>query len=462
MVYLIGLIIVATTCGRWVSAASSVLSVAAFDFFCVPPYLTFIVAEFQYTLTLIGMLAVAIVISTQAARLRDHTRDASGREARADALYRLSRNLAAQSGVFETARAAAALAEEVFGTRVLIFLPEGDRISFQKRTSEQLPLPRSEETVAQRALDEGRRAGHRTEVHPNASALYLPMRGTRASFGVLAVLPDAQGRIFSPEQQQMLDVFATQTALAMERTLSRRSEEESRFHMQTEQMRSSLLSAVSHDLRTPLASITGAASTLRSQGERLPPETRDELLESISEETERLSRLVGNLLDMTRFESGNVDLRRDFYPLEEIVGAALHRMERQLAGRSVHTELSETLPMLFVDDVLIGQVLWNLLDNAVKYTPAGTPIEIAGYSEPGVVVVEVRDRGPGIPEGEEERMFEKFRRGRSDGVRGAGLGLPICRAIVEAHRGSIRGLARSGGGAIIQVRLPDGQQGAQP
>ena len=161
--------------------------------------------------------------------------------------------------------------------------------------------------------------------------------------------------------------------------MSQRAAEETRVHMQTEQMRSSLLSAMSHDLRTPLASITGAASTLRSQGDRLPPETKQELLESISDEADRLSRLVGNLLDMTRFESGGVELRRDLYPLEEIVGTVLQRMEPQLEGRAVSTDLAENLPMVFVDDVLLGQVLWNLLENAAKYTPPGSPLEIAAF-----------------------------------------------------------------------------------
>jgi two-component system sensor histidine kinase KdpD len=223
--------------------------------------------------------------------------------------------------------------------------------------------------------------------------------------------------------------------------------------MQTEQMRSSLLSAMSHDLRTPLASITGAASTLRSQGDRLPLETKQELLESISDEADRLSRLVGNLLDMTRFESGGVELRRDLYPLEEIVGTVLQRMEPQLEGRAVSTDLAENLPMVFVDDVLLGQVLWNLLENATKYTPPGSPLEIAAFEDGGAVIIEVRDRGPGIPPGEEERIFEKFYRGKSDNVRGAGLGLPICRAIVQAHHGTIQAVPREGGGTIFRIAL---------
>ena len=235
--------------------------------------------------------------------------------------------------------------------------------------------------------------------------------------------------------------------------MSQRSAEETRVHMQTEQMRSSLLSAMSHDLRTPLASITGAASTLRTQNDRLPLETKQELLESISDEADRLGRLVGNLLDMTKFESGGVELRRDLYPLEEIVGTVLQRMEPQLEGRAVSTELAENLPMVFVDDVLLGQVLWNLLENATKYTPPGSPLEIAAFEEEGAVIIEVRDRGPGIPPGEEERIFEKFYRGKSEKVRGAGLGLPICRAIVQAHRGTIQALPREGGGTIFRISL---------
>jgi len=454
MLYLGGVVAIAVRCSRWVAVAASFLSVAAFDFFCVPPYLTFAVSDYQYGFTFAGMLAVALVISELTARIRMQAAHAIEREASTEALYRLSSRLAGETRVFEAARAAASLAEDVFGTRAILFLPEDGRLSFRRRTSDHLPVPPSEEPLAQWVFDHGQKAGLRTDTLPSATALYLPLRGARETFGVLAVLPDPAGRIFAPEQQHLLELFAGQTALAIERTLSQRAAEETRVHMQTEQMRSSLLSAVSHDLRTPLASITGAASTLRSQGDRLPPATRQELLDSISEEADRLSRLVSNLLDMTRFEAGGVELRRDLYPLEEIVGTALHRMERQLEGRTVSTDLAENLPLVFVDDVLIGQVLWNLLENASKYTPAGTPIELAAFAQEDSVIVEVRDRGPGIPPGEEERIFQKFYRGQTAGARGAGLGLPICRAIVEAHRGRIQARPRPGGGAIFRIRLP--------
>ncbi len=458
MVYLLGVVAVAASCSRETAVAASMVSVAAFDFFCVPPYLTFVVADYEYLVTFAGMLVVALVISTQTSRIRANARAALEREARTEALYRLSTNLAGQTRVFEAARAAAALAQEVFHTTVVILLPDDGRISFRKRTADQLPVPGAEELIAQWAFDRGRKAGQGMENFGEALAFYIPLRGARDSFGVMCVLPDAEKRVFLPEQQNLLDIFANQTALAIERTLSQKAAEDTRLRMETEQMRSSLLSAISHDLRTPLASITGAASTLRSQGEKLAPEVRAELLDSISEEAERLSRLVGNLLDMTRFESGTVELRREFCPLEEIVGAALQRLDRQLAGRAVSVSLPDDLPPVFVDDVLFGQVVMNLVENATKYTPSGTPVELAAEFSSGTVIFEVRDRGPGLPLGEEERIFEKFYRGNSAGRSGAGLGLAICRAIAQAHQGSIEAFNRPGGGAVFRVRLPAGKQ----
>jgi two-component system sensor histidine kinase KdpD len=397
------------------------------------------------------MLAVALAISTQTGRLRALVADASQREARTRALYRLSRDLAGETRVFDAARTAASLAQEVFGARVVIFLAEEGAISFHRRTSDDLPVPASEQTDAQRAFG--------GEPRTTRTALYLPLRAARETYGVMAVLAVA----FTPEQRQLLEVFAAQIALAIERTLSQRAEADTRVRMQTEQMRSGLLSAVSHDLRTPLAAITGAASTLRANADRLPEETRAELLESIAEEAERLSRLVNNLLDMTRFEAGGVQLQRDLFPLEEIVGAALQRLERQLDGRAVRVQIPDDLPMISGDDVLLGQVIWNLLENAIKYTPEGSPIDIMATRLPGdvpsgaAVQLDIADRGPGIAAGDEDRIFEKFYRGSrtaSAPASGAGLGLPICRAIVEAHGGTITVFARDGGGALFRLTLP--------
>jgi two-component system sensor histidine kinase KdpD len=455
MVYLLGVVAIALRCGRRVSVIASILSVAAFDFFCVPPYLTFVVVDYEYLVTFAGMLVVALVISTQTARIRAHALQAMDRESRAQTLYRLSRRLAEETRVFDTARAAAQLASQVFGAEVTIFLPEDGKVSFRKRTSDYLHVPTSEEEVAQWAFDHGMKAGRGTTKFTEALAIYVPLRGARENQGVMCMLSTTGEKGIQPEQETLVDLFAHQTGLALDRTLTQKAAEDTRLRMETEQMRSSLLSAVSHDLRTPLASITGAASTLNSQGEKLAPEVRRELLESISEEAERLTRLIGNLLDMTRFESGAVELTRDLCPLEEIVGSALQRVEWKMAGRPVKTAIPEDLAPVFVDDVLVGQVVTNLLENAIKYTPEGSPIELEAHSAGSEVILEVRDHGSGFAPGEEDRIFEKFYRGeRKKMSGGAGLGLAICRAIVQAHQGSIRAFNGPDGGAVFQVRLP--------
>jgi two-component system sensor histidine kinase KdpD len=223
--------------------------------------------------------------------------------------------------------------------------------------------------------------------------------------------------------------------------------------IKTEEMRSGLLSAVSHDLRTPLASITGAATSLLGQGEKFSAETRQELLESIADEAERLGRLVNNLLEMTRLDSGTAPVARDWYSVEKIVGATLQRLTKILAKHPVTARLPEDLPLVYVDEVLIGQVLANLLENAAKYTAAGTAIEIAAFAEGETVTVAVSDRGPGFAAEDVGRVFEKFYRGRADGVRGVGLGLAIAHAIVSAHGGTMEAANRPEGGAQIRFTL---------
>jgi two-component system, OmpR family, sensor histidine kinase KdpD len=453
MVYLLGVVVAAVRCEQAASVLASFLSVAAFDFFCVLPYYTFQVSEYEYLVTFAGMLAVALVISTQTSRIRLHAANEVERGSRTRALYRLSRRLSAQTRVFDVAMTAAEVAEEVFGIPIVIFLPEQGHISFRKRTSDQLPVPAAEEEVAQWCFDHGRKAGRGAELYPEASSTYMPLKGVGRVVGVLCIPPDRGEPLFGRDQQHLLDLFANQTALAMERTLNQNAAEAARFQVQAEEMRSSLLSTVSHDLRTPLASITGAASTLRSQWEKLVPEVREELLDSIYEEAHRMSRLVGNLLDMTRLESG-VQLQRDFYPLEEIVGAALHRMDTQVGRHQIVTRLPENLPLAYVDDVLFGQVIVNLIENALKYTPAGSTIEIAAEALPDALELTVADHGPGFVPGDEVRIFDKFYRGKGEEVRGAGLGLAICKAIVSAHAGTIEAANRPGGGAIFRIRIP--------
>jgi two-component system sensor histidine kinase KdpD len=271
--------------------------------------------------------------------------------------------------------------------------------------------------------------------------------------GVLVLAP-ASSRGLHVEEEHLLEAFAQQGALAIERAHLAEEAKLAALRARTEEMRSSLLSAVSHDLRTPLAVITGAATTLRDNSTGVSQGQRSDLIDTMCEEAERLERLVGNLLDMTRVESGGLNLKREWVPVEELVGAALGRLESKLKGRKLTTSLPADLPFVSVDPVLFEQVFVNLLENAAKYTPAGSPIEIAAKTAEGTVQIEVADRGPGIPEGTAEEIFEKFYRGPHVGIGGVGLGLPICRGIVDAHGGRIWAENRSGGGAVFRVTLP--------
>jgi two-component system sensor histidine kinase KdpD len=312
----------------------------------------------------------------------------------------------------------------------------------------------SELAVGRWAHDHTQMAGMGTATLPGVKALYLPLTASRGTLGVLGVCPADPHALETPEQLHQLETFANQTALALERAQLADEAQRAEIRAETERMRSSLLSSVSHDLRTPLASITGAASSLLETRAALDTPTSRELLETIQEESERLSRLVNNLLQMTRVESGALQLHRDWLPLEEIVGAALERLKRRLGDRPVSTRLPEDLPLVPVDDVLIEQVLINLLENALKYTPSGSPIEVAAWASEEGVTVEVADRGPGLGPGEEARVFEKFYRGRRTSGGGAGLGLAICRGFIESHGGRIWAENRAGGGAAFRFTLP--------
>jgi two-component system sensor histidine kinase KdpD len=264
----------------------------------------------------------------------------------------------------------------------------------------------------------------------------------------------ARGGGLALEQRQLLDAFARLAALALERARLAKRAEEAAIRAQTEETRSSLLSTVSHDLRTPLAAITGAATTLRDEGTAVDEAQRADLLETICEEADRLERLVRNLLDLTRLQSGALEVKREWIPLEEIVGAALMRVEARLEGRRIQTDLAADLPLVPVDAVLVEQALLNLLENAAKHTPDGSPVEIAAHATEQAIVVDVADRGPGLPPGDEERIFDKFFRGRKAGASGAGLGLAICRGVAQAHGGTLVASTRPGGGALFRMTLP--------
>jgi two-component system sensor histidine kinase KdpD len=455
---------------------SAILNVAAFDFFFVPPYFSFAVSDTQYLVTFAVMLAVTLIIGNLTASVRLQARVAGHRERRTASLYAMSRELAAARGTENLAKIAVRHTSEVFDSQVAVLLPDADgRIAHPRGPSLPNSLHGADLSVAQWVFDHGQNAGLGTDTLPGNDAIYLPLKHTGSSLaetgarkkasaappapalGVLALLPANSRRVLQPEQLHLLETFSGQVALALERAQLADQAQHAEIHAENERMRNSLLSAISHDLRTPLAVIAGSASTLVEGGAALDEPKRKQMAQAIYDQSRQMTQQVNNILDMTRFEIGAPQLNRQWQPLEEIVGAVLNRMQPSLQGREVAVDLQEDLPLVLIDGVLIGQVLANLLENAVKYTPPRSPIEIESWAAGDEITVSVLDRGPGIKPGDEERVFEKFHRGAPEGaVGGAGLGLTICRAIVESHGGRIWAENRMVGGAMFCFALPLG------
>jgi two-component system sensor histidine kinase KdpD len=453
MLYLLAIVVVAMRTGRGPSLLAAVLSVAAFDFVFVPPQFTFAVSDIRYVLTFLVMLVVGIVISGLTVRTRAQAEAARHREQRTAALYAMSRELAGTRGVDTLLQVSVRHVAEVFRSQVVVLLPGRDGL-LASWPGGQFEVDANDLGVGRWVFEHRQPAGLGTATLPGASALYVPLTGSAGPVGVLGVRPADRHAMDEPERLHQLETFASQTALALERARLAEEAQAAQVRVETERLRNSLLSSVSHDLRTPLTAITGAASTLLQDSARLDDATRRGLLESVHEEAERLNRLVQNLLEMTRLESGAVQLRRELHPPEEIIGAALGRLGERLRGRRVTTKVPPELPLVPMDDVLIEQVLLNLLDNVVKYTPAGTPIEIIATATDETLTVEVADRGPGLPAGDEEKVFEKFYRADRVAAGGAGLGLAICRGIVQAHGGRIWAQNLPGGGVAFLFTLP--------
>jgi two-component system sensor histidine kinase KdpD len=461
MVYLLGIVAVAMRTGRGPSLCAAVLSVAAFDFFFVPPHFTFAVTDARYLFTFLVMLAVSLVISGLTVRTRAQAAAARHRERQTAALYAMTRELASTRGIEPLLQVAVRHVGEVFHAQVALLLPVAGG-ALQGGAPSQFEVDANDLGVARWVFEHRQPAGMGTATLPGASALYLPLLGSAGPVGVLGLRPSDRYAMDEPERLHQLETFAAQTALAVERARLSHDAQEAELRIESERLRNSLLSSVSHDLRTPLATITGAVSTILDAPTPLPAGTQHELLDSVREEADRLNRLVQNLLEMTRLESGALQVRAELHPPEEIIGAALGRVAGRLGDRRVTTKVPGDLPLVPMDDVLIEQVLVNLLDNALKYTPAGSPIEVIATATDENVTIEIADHGPGLPPGDEERVFEKFYRGKPVGARGAGLGLAICRGIVRAHGGRIWAQNLPGGGVAFLFTLPLGTQPAPP
>ncbi|HTN84513.1 MAG TPA: sensor histidine kinase KdpD, partial [Sorangium sp.] len=352
MVYLLGVVFVASRFGAGPSVLASVLGVAAFDFFFVRPYLTLAVGDLRYLLTFAIMLGVGLVIASLTARIRRQAESAGEREQRTAALYAMSRELAALRGIDKLSVAAARHVRDVFEADAVVLLPgpEG-RLAVSAGTAEDLAATEQERAVAEWAYAHGKAAGAGTDTLPSAGAMHLPLQGSSGPIGVLSVRPRPPS-LLDLSRRELLDAFATQTALALERALLARQAQRDRLHAQAEELRNALLSSVSHDLRTPLATITGAAGALLDEGDALDPAARRDLMQTVLEEAQRLERLVRNLLDMTRLESGALAVKKEWLPLEEVVGAALNRVEEHLEGREVSIDLGRATGLVPMDGVL--------------------------------------------------------------------------------------------------------------
>jgi two-component system sensor histidine kinase KdpD len=456
MVYLLAVVLVAVRFGRGPAIATSFLAVAAFDFFFVPPLLTFAVSDVQYLITFAIMLTVALIISNLTASVRLQANVAGQRERRTAMLYAMTRELAATRGQEPMARAAVRHVSEVFESQAVVLFPDPTGRMRHPR-GECIPgsLRGADLAVGQWVQDHGEPAGLGTDTLPSAESVYLPLKGSQAVLGVLAVLPANVRRVLLPEQFHLLETFAGQIAIALERALLAEQAQRAQVDAETEGLRNALLASISHDLRTPLAVISGASSSLVERGERLGADERKALAASIFEQSQQMGGLVGNVLEMTRLEAGGIALNRDWHSMSEIAGSVLRRLQDRLESHPVEVDLPMELPLVRVDAALIEQVLANLLENAAKHTPPGTRITLRVDRQDDELLVSVEDAGPGLPAGDPEQLFAKFHRGNTEGtVAGVGLGLAICRAIVRLHGGRIWAETRAEGGAAFRFTLP--------
>ncbi len=457
MIYLLCVVVAAVYLGRGPAITASLTSVLILDFFFVPPAFTLAVTDTEYVLTFLGLLAVGLVIGSLTAQVRSQIENAQRREVETATLYALSRDLSAAEGLDSIVEAIGNSMRQTFDRQAIILLPasgNGMNLEAYHLGADLMRNPR-EMKVAAWVFQHECPAGRGTDIFSESQAYYLPLKTVRGIVGVLGVEPMYSGRLLSPEQRRLLEALAYQAALAIERAQLAQAAQRAHLLAATEKLQSALLNSISHDLRTPLVSITGVLSSLEDEKTPLDATTRRTLIETACEEAERLNRLVGNLLNMTRIEAGAVRIARQLEDVQDAIGSALEQLEPRVAGRQIRVELPPDLPFVPMDFVLVVQVLVNIIDNALKYSPPEMPIDICAWTAAGEVVIQIADRGIGIPPEDLHRVFDKFFRvQRPDQVTGTGLGLSISKGLVEAHGGRVWAENRPDGGAMFTLTLP--------
>jgi two-component system, OmpR family, sensor histidine kinase KdpD len=456
MVFLLGVVLVAVRFGRGPAVLAAFLSVGSFDFFFVPPRFSMAISDAQYLITFGVMLAVALIIGHLTSGLRYQARVSAHRETRARALYELSRELSGVLMQEQVLQISDRHIEAIFHAKAVILLPDEHDHLHEPPASEAADSPVIDLAIAQWVYDNGKPAGFATDTLPGSRIHYAPLPAPMRTRGVLALEPAMARLLLIPEQRRLLETFAALIALALERVHYVLVAQDALVRIESERLRNSILSALSHDLRTPLTALLGLAESLTLTRPGLSG-TQLEIASAIRDEALRMNALVNNLLDMARLQAGEVRLNRQWQPLEEVVGSAVKAREHLLASHAIRIDLPKGLPLVEFDAVLIERVLCNLLENAAKYTPAQSEIRIEARTQGAELHISVADNGPGLAPGSEETIFEKFARGeRESATPGVGLGLTISRAIVGAHRGRIWAENIPAGGARFVVALPLG------
>jgi two-component system sensor histidine kinase KdpD len=457
LVFLMAVLTTAVTEGLKPALYASVIGALALNFFFLPPLYTFVIGDPESVVAFVFFFVVAIVASNLTASVQRQAAAARLRARTTEDLYLFSKKLAGTGTLDDVLWATAFQLASMLKVRVVLLLPEDGTIAVKAGYPPDDTLDDADIAAARWAWEHNRAAGRGADTLPGAKRLYVPLRTARAAVGVIGLDNDRQGPLLTPEQQRLLDALADQAALAIERVQLVADVDNARLAEEAGKLRSALLTSISHDLKTPLAAIMGAAGTLRDYQSALPEEDRLELLTTVTDESERLNRFIANLLDMTRIESGAMEPNAAFHYIGDIAGSALRRASKILAHHKVDVRVPAELPMVRVDPVLFEQVLFNLLDNAAKYAPEGSIVRVQGESTGDRVLVRVSDEGPGIPPADLERVFDTFYRVRKgDHVRaGTGLGLSICRGFVEAMGGTIAAENRTDrSGAVFTVSLP--------
>jgi two-component system sensor histidine kinase KdpD len=457
LVFLTAVVGVAVRYGLWPSIFASVAASLCYNFFFLPPIYTFTITDPTNVAAFFFFIVIAIVVSNVAARVRTQAVVAMGRARSTESLYAFSRKLAGVGALDDVLWATAYQTALMLKVRVVLLLPENGSIAVKAGYPPEDILDNADLAAAKWAWENNRIAGRGSDTLPGAKRLFLPMRTGRGAIGVVGIDRDKPGPLLTPDERRLLDALIDQGALAIERVNLVEDMDRVKRTVETDRLRSALLTSISHDLKTPLAAVLGSASTLRDLADKLTEAEKSDLLATIIDESERLNRFIANLLDMTKLESGAIVPNMSVHDLGEIVGSALRRAHKILAQHHVELELATELPMIELDAVLFEQVLFNILDNAAKYAPVGTTILIHSWRDMDSVCLKILDEGEGIPSADLERIFDKFYRvqKRDQVLAGTGLGLGIARGFVEAMNGTITATNRTDRtGAAFTIRLP--------